>query len=86
MTPDYREGAIGILHSNPKYFIPIIFHFYSAIDTKQVPDMARFEAYERMSMEQKDRAMWATIEHIADGKPLQELGQNDTEQGGNVCE
>lgn len=61
---------------------------FLAIDTKQVPDLANFDVYDRMSAEQKDRAMWATIEHIALGKPLRHNGaahQREEEDGGNVC-
>uniref|UniRef100_A0A914HN20 Uncharacterized protein n=1 Tax=Globodera rostochiensis TaxID=31243 RepID=A0A914HN20_GLORO len=52
-----------------------------AVDLSKLPDMEQFDDYDRMSLEEKELALWATIEQIAtssssssstSGKPIKE--------------
>ncbi|KAL3096932.1 hypothetical protein niasHS_002648 [Heterodera schachtii] len=53
------------------------------IDVQQMPDMAKFDTYDRMSAEEKEMALWATIESIALDEPVQKHNSSSFTRGGN---
>ncbi|KAL3107479.1 hypothetical protein niasHT_014196 [Heterodera trifolii] len=55
-----------------------------SIDVQQMPDMAKFDTYDRMSAEEKEMALWATIESIAlNEPPVQNHNSSSVARGGN---
>uniref|UniRef100_A0A914H1X3 Uncharacterized protein n=1 Tax=Globodera rostochiensis TaxID=31243 RepID=A0A914H1X3_GLORO len=51
-----------------------------AVDLGKLPELARFDVYDRMSLEEKEFALWASIEQIASGSALGQP-QNGTLDG-----
>uniref|UniRef100_A0A183BY36 DNA-directed RNA polymerase n=1 Tax=Globodera pallida TaxID=36090 RepID=A0A183BY36_GLOPA len=51
-----------------------------AVDLGKLPELARFDVYDRMSLEEKEFALWASIEQIASGSAPGQT-QNDTMDG-----